>query len=82
MNCKRLQRAKEIMSTLQAIRTELATRRAARRERLKLEHELAAFDTPAARLEIETIVARHDPEETRQIRAILKRQASDNLMAR
>jgi hypothetical protein len=82
MNCKRLQRAKEIMSTLQAIRTELATRRAARRERLKLEQELAAFDTPAARLEIETIVARHDPEETRQIRAILTRQASDNLMAR
>ncbi len=70
------------MSTLQAIRTELATRRAARRERLKLEQELAAFDTPAARLEIETIVARHDPEETREIRAILTRQASDNLMAR
>jgi hypothetical protein len=69
-----------MMSTLQAIRTELATRRAARRERLKLAKELAAYDTPAARVEIETIVARHDPEETRQIRQILTRQAAKELM--
>jgi hypothetical protein len=70
------------MRTIQAIRTELATRRAARRDRLTLERQLAAYDTPAARLEIETIVARHNPEETRQVRQILTRQASDNLVRR
>jgi hypothetical protein len=68
------------MSTLQAIRTELATRRAARRERLKLAQELAAYDTPAARLEIETIVARHDPAATREIRQILTRQSVKKLI--
>jgi hypothetical protein len=68
-----------MMSPLSALRTELATRRAARRERLKLAKELAAYDTPAARLEIETIVARHDPEETREIRAILRQQAAENM---
>jgi len=68
------------MSTIQAIRTELATRRAARRDRLSLERQLATYDTPAARLEIETIVARHDPEESRQAREILKRQAADKLL--
>jgi hypothetical protein len=68
------------MSTLQAIRTELATRRAARRERLKLEQELSAYDTPKARVEIETIVARHDPEETRHIRQILTQQAAKKLL--
>jgi len=70
------------MSTIEAIRSELATRRAARRDRLTLERQLAAYDTPAARLEIETIVARHDPEETRELRKILTRQASDNLVRR
>jgi len=68
------------MSTIQAIREEFATRRAARRGRLHLERQLAAYDTPAARLEIETIVARHDPEEAREIREILNRQAADKLM--
>ena len=68
------------MSTIQAIREEFATRRAARRDRLHLERQLAAYDTPAARLEIETIVARHDPEEAREIRETLNRQAADKLM--
>jgi hypothetical protein len=70
------------MSTIQAIRTELATRRAARRDRVTLERQLAAYDTPAARLEIETIVARHDPEETHELRKILSRQAVDTLIRR
>jgi len=70
------------MSTIQAIRTELATRRAARRDRVTLERQLAAYDTPAARLEIETIVARHNPEETRELRKILTRQAADALVRR
>lgn len=70
------------MSTIQAIRSEIATRRAARRERLNLERQLAAYDTPAARLEIETIVARHDPAETRQVRDILNRQAAEQLIRR
>ena len=68
------------MSTIQAIRDEFATRRAARRGRLNLERQLAAYDTPAARLEIETIVARHDAEESREVRDILNRQAAQKLL--
>jgi hypothetical protein len=73
---------KEEMSTIQAIRQELATRRAARRDRLNLERQLATYDTPKARLEIETIVARHDPEETSEVREILNRQAASRLFRR
>jgi hypothetical protein len=68
------------MTKIQAIRSDFATRRAARRDRLHLERQLAAYDTPAARLEIETILARHDADETREIREILKRQAVDRLL--
>jgi hypothetical protein len=67
------------MSTLQAIRAEVANRRNVRNGRKELERQLAAYDTPAARLEIETVFDRHDPDETREIRSILRRQAADRI---
>ena len=67
------------MSTLQAIRAEVANRRNARNDRKELERQLAAYDTPSALIEIETIVDRHDPAETREIRTILRRQAAERL---
>ena len=67
------------MSTLQAIRAEVANRRNARHDRKELERQLAAYDTPSALIEIETVVDRHDPAETREIRTILRRQAAERL---
>ena len=67
------------MNTLQAIRAEVANRRNARNGRKELERQLAAYDTPSARLEIEAVLDRHDAEETREIRGILRRQAADRL---
>lgn len=67
------------MSTLQAIRAEVANRRNARNDRKELERQLAAYDTPSALIEIETVVDRHDPAETREIRTILRRQAAERL---
>ncbi|HZC51985.1 MAG TPA: hypothetical protein VE441_05765 [Mycobacterium sp.] len=68
------------MTTLQELRTEFANRRNIRQNRRELERQLATYDTPAARLEIEAIVARHDPQETRHIREILHRQAAGRLV--
>jgi hypothetical protein len=67
------------MNTLQAIRAEVANRRNARNDRRELERQIAAYDTPSARLEIEAVLDRHDPDETREIRDILRRQAVDRL---
>jgi hypothetical protein len=67
------------MNTLQAIRAEVANRRNARNDRRELERQIAAYDTPSARLEIEAVLDRHDPDETREIRDILRRQAADRL---
>lgn len=57
-----------------SVRETLASRRAERQERQRLESELAAFVTPADRLDLEAMLDRHSPEETREVRAILARQ--------
>lgn len=64
------------MSNVRTIRTRMAHRRAQRRDRLELERQLAAYDTPSARLEIEAILERHSPEQTRELRAALRRHRS------
>ncbi|MDP9239048.1 MAG: hypothetical protein M3O55_00165 [Actinomycetota bacterium] len=46
---------------------------AARDDRLQLERELAAYDTPAGRQELVAILARHTPEQRRQVDAALDR---------
>jgi hypothetical protein len=49
--------------------------------RRQLERELAGFATPAERLELEMIVARHQEEDRRQIEAILRAQRAQQLFA-
>jgi hypothetical protein len=68
------------MSRLQALRSELANRRTVRQDRRELERQLAAYDTPSARLDIEAVLDRYDTGDTEQIRSILHRQATDRLM--
>jgi uncharacterized protein with PIN domain len=66
-------------STVAMLRDALAARRAERLERQRLERELATYTSPAERLELEAIIDRYRPDETRQIRAILARQAVTRL---
>nr|BFE71538.1 hypothetical protein GCM10020092_048390 [Actinoplanes digitatis] len=58
---------------LRGIRVNLADRRTERVARRQLSAELAAFQTPAERAELDVILARHTREETREIREILSR---------
>ena len=55
-------------------RTQIKHRRIERQAHRQLTEELAAFTTADDRLELETILDRHTPAETREIRAILTRQ--------
>lgn len=55
-------------------RTALSHRRAERLAHRQLAAELAAFTTAADRAELQSVIERHSPEETREIRAILTRQ--------
>jgi hypothetical protein len=52
----------------------LPARRAERLERQQLERELATYTSPAERRELEAMIDRYDPEDTREVRAILARQ--------
>ena len=59
-----------------AIKDALAARHAHRAHHRELERELAAFSTPAERLEIESIVGRYSDDEAHEVREILVRQAA------
>jgi len=59
-----------------AIIDALAARRADRAHHRELERELAAFRTPAERLEIESIVGRYSDDDAQEVREILIRQAA------
>ena len=56
------------------LRVSLASRRIERRAHRQLSAELAAFQTPAERAELDLILSRHDEAETVQIRTILNAQ--------
>ncbi|HEY0358695.1 MAG TPA: hypothetical protein VGD11_08935 [Mycobacteriales bacterium] len=56
------------------LRDALSARRAERLERQQLERELATYTSPAERRELEAMIDRYDPEDTREVRAILARQ--------
>lgn len=56
------------------IRAASAVRKAGKRQRQQLERELAGYNSPAERLEIETIVSRYPADQTTELRAILNRQ--------
>lgn len=55
-------------------RAEVATRKAARKRRLALERELAAFDTPAQCSDFEMMLDRFPDGVTHELREILSRQ--------
>jgi hypothetical protein len=56
------------------------SRREAHRERQTLARELAAFTTPAERLELDEIMARHTDDETRLVQQLLRQQDVNHLM--
>lgn len=62
------------MTAIAGLRTTLADHRTARRNRRRLERELATFTTPKQRWELEAIMSRYSSTETREIREILDAQ--------
>jgi hypothetical protein len=63
-----------LKTRIQDVRVRLANRRTERVARRQLAAELAAFQTPAERAELDLLLGRHTLEETREIRDILTRQ--------
>jgi hypothetical protein len=63
-----------VITPLTTLRSSLADRRSAHRARSRLERELAGYDTPSARRELDAVLARHTAEETAPIEKILSRQ--------
>jgi len=63
-----------LLAKIREARATLADRRTERTAYRQLSAELAAFQTPAERTELDQLLARHSAEETRDIRAILNRQ--------
>ncbi|MGZ4596683.1 MAG: hypothetical protein ACXV4A_00775 [Actinomycetes bacterium] len=68
-------------STITTLRSSLAQRRSERREQQQLERELATYNTPADRLELDLLLERHTADETAQIKRILDRQAAARLVS-
>ena len=61
-------------SSMRTARTALANYRIERRAHRQLAEELAAFQTPAERSELEQMLSRYSSDQTREIREILNRQ--------
>jgi hypothetical protein len=68
-----------LKTRIREVRTALAHRRTARIAHRRLSEELASFQTPAERIELDQMLSRHSAEETRQIREILDRQDYERL---
>ncbi len=64
-----------VSSTLTSVRSALAQRRATHRARVQLERELASYDTPSGRRELDAILARHTAAEIAPIERIITRQS-------
>ena len=60
-------------TTLTALHSTLAQHRSARREHLRLQRELATYDTPSARADLTATLARHTPEQSEPVLRILGR---------
>ena len=63
-----------VMTTIRAVRTGLGNRRTERVARRRLSAELASYQTPTQRIELDEVLSRYSVEETREIREILNRQ--------
>ena len=59
---------------IREVRKSLANRRVELIAQRRLSQELASFQSPAERAELEQMLGRHSVEETREIREILNRQ--------
>jgi hypothetical protein len=59
--------------TISTLRTQLAERRLVRQRNKRLEEELASFNTPAERLELDAILSRHTAEEIEELQSMLDR---------
>ncbi len=57
------------------LRTLLAERRLVRQRSRRLEEELASYNTPAERLELDAILSRHTAEEIAELEELLSRSA-------
>jgi hypothetical protein len=66
----------QLAAKIRDARTRLAHRRTLRQADRQLSAELAAFTSEADLAELDLILDRHSPEETREIREILDRQAA------
>jgi len=64
----------QLAAKIRDARTSLSHRRTARHAHRQLAAELAAFTSPADRAELDQMLERHSHAETREIRAILRRQ--------
>ncbi len=64
------------LTTVTSLRTSIVRRRVARTKRRRLARELASYQTPAERLELDLILGRHSEEETAEIQAILSQQTA------
>jgi hypothetical protein len=71
-----------LTTLLTSARAQLADRRAASRAHRQLCAELAAFQTPAERAELDLILSRHSETETEQVREILVRQDTERRQVR
>jgi maltooligosyltrehalose synthase len=68
-----------LLAKIREARAVLADRRTERDAHRQLSAELAAFQTPAERAELDNLLSRHSAEETRLIREILNRQDYERL---
>ncbi len=74
MNITSTENANPIGTGLAELRAQVRARRAARQARLRLERDLASYATPAERLELQAILARHEAEDITDIQRIVDRQ--------
>jgi hypothetical protein len=67
-------------TAIRTLRTSLSSRRAARRSRQSLERQLASYNTPSDRLDLEAILDRHDSDDAARIKAILHSQSMERII--
>jgi len=58
------------------LRTQLAERKMVRQRSRKLAEELASYNTPAERQELDAILSRHTDDEIAELEAVLNHQAA------
>ncbi|HEX6346664.1 hypothetical protein [Umezawaea sp.] len=67
-------------TAIRTLRTSLSSRRAARRSRQSLERQLASYNTPSDRLDLDAMLDRHDSEDAAEIKAILHSQSMERII--